>query len=93
MRRNSLSGLCVLMLMLFPIGLLAADYVVEADKLFEQGGLTNYKQAIELYKKEIAGNPGSYEAFWKCARAFREYGDAAKLQKSRWLEGHLRPVR
>jgi tetratricopeptide (TPR) repeat protein len=67
--------------MLFPIGLVAADYVAEADKLFDQGGLENYKQAIELYQKAIAANPGSYEANWKCARAHREYGEAAKSQK------------
>jgi tetratricopeptide (TPR) repeat protein len=67
--------------MLFPIGSMAADYVAEADNLFEQGGLANYKQAIELYQKAIAENPGSYEANWKCARAHREYGDAAKSEK------------
>jgi tetratricopeptide (TPR) repeat protein len=60
---------------------MAADYVAEADKLFEQGGLANYKQAIELYQKAIAEKPDSYEAHWKCARAYREYGDDAKSQK------------
>ena len=81
MKRNSFSGLSVFLLMLSPIGLLSAGYVAEADKLFEQGGLANYKQAIELYQKAIAENPASYEANWKCARAHREYGDAAKTEK------------
>ena len=81
MKRRLSSGLCIFLVMLFPISLMAADYVAEADKLFEQGGLANYKQAIELYQKAIAENPGSYEANWKCARAHREYGDAAKTEK------------
>jgi hypothetical protein len=45
---------------------MAADNIAEADKLFRLGGLENYKQAIEN---------------WKCARAYREYGDEAKLKK------------
>jgi tetratricopeptide (TPR) repeat protein len=81
MKRRLCSGLWFFLVMLFPIGLVAADYVAEADKLFDQGGLENYKQAIELYQKAIAANPGSYEANWKCARAHREYGEAAKSQK------------
>ena len=81
MKRRLSSGLWIFLLVLCPIGLMAADYVAEADKLFEQGGLANYKQAIELYQKAIAANPGSYEANWKCARAHREYGDAVKSQK------------
>ena len=81
MIRRLSSGLYIFMLILFPISLMAADYVAEADKLFKQGGLVNYKQAIELYQKAIAENPDSYEAHWKCARAFRENGDTAKSQK------------
>jgi tetratricopeptide (TPR) repeat protein len=81
MKKMTMSGLCISLLILFPISLMAADYVAEADKLFEQGGLVNYKRAIELYQKAIAENPGSYDANWKCARAHREYGDAAKSEK------------
>jgi len=66
---------------IFPFSLLAADYVADADRLFDKGGLANYGQAIELYKKALADNPGSYEANWKCARAQREYGYTAKTEK------------
>ncbi len=59
----------------------AADYIAEADRLYTLGGLENYKQAIELYKKALAQNPENYEAAWKCARAHREYGDTAKTEK------------
>jgi tetratricopeptide (TPR) repeat protein len=81
MKRRLSSGLCVFLIMLFPISLIAADYVTQADKLFEQGGLENYKQAIELYKQALAENPRNYEANWKCARVHREYGDVAKTEK------------
>ena len=73
--------LCLSLLFLLPLCLLAADYVAEADRLFDQGGLTNYRQAIELYQKALAENPGNYEAAWKCARTHREYGNTAKTEK------------
>ncbi|MBT8366603.1 MAG: tetratricopeptide repeat protein [Deltaproteobacteria bacterium] len=73
--------LCLSLLFLFPLYLLAAGYVAEADRLFDQGGLANYRQAIELYKKALAENPNNYEANWKCARAHREYGETAKAEK------------
>ncbi len=60
MKIKSLSSLCLFLVILFPYDLMATDYQAEADKLFEQGGLENYKQALELYKKAIAANPGSY---------------------------------
>ena len=81
MKKATLGGLSLFLVILFPLCLMAADYVAQADKLFEQGGIANYKQAIELYQKAIAENSGSYEANWKCARAYREHGDAAKSQK------------
>jgi len=81
MKRTTLGCLCLFLVIIFPFGLLAADYVPEGDRLFDQGGLDNYKQAIELYQKALAENPNSYEANWKCARAHREYGYTAKTEK------------
>lgn len=81
MRRTLWSGLCIFMLMAFPFSLLAADYVAEADQLFDQGGLENYKKAIDLYQKALVENPSSYDTNWKCARAYREYGGEAKKHK------------
>lgn len=81
MKRLTISSLCILLIVFLPVGLTAADYVTEGDKFFDQGGLENYQQAIELYRKAVTENPSSYEANWKCARAYREYGDEAKKQK------------
>ena len=58
--------------------LMAQDYLKEADALYDQGGIENVKQAIDLYLKAVEANPDDYEANWKCARAHREYGNKAK---------------
>jgi tetratricopeptide (TPR) repeat protein len=81
MRKTTLGCLCLFLVIIFPFGLMAADYVVEAEKAYRRGGLEGYKQAIELLEKALAEKPDSYEANWKCARAYREYGDEAKAQK------------
>ena len=81
MKKTIFCCLCLSIMILFPFCLHAADYLAEADKLFDQGGLENYRQAIEFYQKALAENPDSYEANWKCARAHRAYGNAAKTQK------------
>jgi hypothetical protein len=80
MKRLTLSCLCILLIAIFATGAMAADAIAEADRLFDQGGLENYKQAIDLYINAVNANPKSYEATWKCARAHREYGDEAKKQ-------------
>jgi tetratricopeptide (TPR) repeat protein len=56
----------------------AVDYLAEADEMFDQGGLENYKKSIDLYLKAVEQQPDDYEANWKCARAYREYADKAK---------------
>jgi len=81
MKRILFCGFCIFLVTLFPISLMAADYVAEADSAYARGGLDGYQKAIELYEKALAENPDSYEANWKCARANREYGDEAKSQK------------
>jgi tetratricopeptide (TPR) repeat protein len=65
-------------LLVFPIYAAAVDYLPEADKVFDQGGLENYKKSIDLYVKAVEQAPDDYEANWKCARAYREYADTAK---------------
>ena len=68
----------VAIFMVFPIYASAVDYLAEADKIFDQGGVENYKKSIDLYIKAVEQQPDDYEANWKCARAYREYADKAK---------------
>jgi hypothetical protein len=63
-----------------PLGLMAEDYLSMADGLYEQGGIENYKRSIDVYLKVLKETPNDYEANWKCARAYREYGEAIKKQ-------------
>jgi hypothetical protein len=64
--------------LVFPCWAATIDYLAEADKIFDQGGLENYKSSIDLYAKAVEQQPDDYEAAWKYARAHREYADKAK---------------
>ena len=55
-----------------------AESIADADALYEQGGMVNFYNAIAMYERILGKNPGIFEANWKCARACREYGEAAK---------------
>ena len=77
-------GMCML---LVPGSLVAQNYLSEAEALYDQGGLTNVKQSIDLYLKAVEANPDDYEANWKCARAHREYGNKAKRKGLEGWEG------
>ncbi len=71
-------------LVLVPSGLMAEDFLSQADALYKQGGLENIKASIDLYLKAVEKSPNDFDANWKCARAHREYGDKAK---EKGLEG------
>ena len=64
----------------FSPGLMAEDYITDADVLFKKGGLENYREAISLYLNALKSNPDDYEANWKCARVYREYAEESKKQ-------------
>ena len=64
--------------LVFPMVGSAEDYLAEADKIFDQGGVENFKKSIDLYIQAVEQQPGDYEANWKAARAHREYADKAK---------------
>ncbi len=84
MKKYMMSTAIVTIFLIFPIWVAAVDYLAEADKIFDQGGLENYKKSIDLYVKAVEQQPDDYEAAWKCARAHREYADKAK---KKGLEG------
>ncbi|MBW2366201.1 MAG: hypothetical protein JRF25_14550, partial [Deltaproteobacteria bacterium] len=78
MKKTLFSGLCLLLLVVFPGTLMAANYLAQADAVYNKGGMDNYKKSIPLYVKAVEANPSSYDANWKCARANRNYADKAK---------------
>ena len=78
MRQTITAATIGALFLVFPFGGLAVDYLAEADKIYDQGGLDNYKKSIDLYVKAVEQQPDDYEAAWKCARAHREYADKAK---------------
>ena len=84
MKRLIPAALMAAFLLIFPMAAAAVDYLAEADKIFDQGGLENFKKSIDLYIKAVEQQPDDYEAAWKCARAHREYADKAK---KKGLEG------
>ena len=73
-------SLCSILIFIQPSDLPAEDYLPKADECYEQGGMEGYQQAIDLYLKILEITPNNYEANWKCARAYREYGNEAKKQ-------------
>lgn len=77
MKKIFLYVLIFLFLFSFHFVALAEDPLVEADALFEKGGITSIFESIPLYIKVVEADPDSYEANWKCARAHREYADHA----------------
>lgn len=66
---------------------LASASISEADGYFAKGGLKNYQKAIDLYLNVLKKSPESFEANWKCARAYREYGEISKKSNIKgWKE-------
>lgn len=68
------------MIIFFTIGQVVAfagvdENLQKADELFEEGGLNNFQQSIDIYKSIISEEPENFEAHWKLARALREYGE------------------
>ena len=78
MKRQIWRTSIVIIFLSFPLYVAAVDYLAEADRIFDQGGIANYKKSIDLYIKAVEQHPDDYEAAWKCARAHREYADEAK---------------
>jgi tetratricopeptide (TPR) repeat protein len=78
MKRNLCGWLLLLLSFIFPIELVAEDDVSVAGVLYHQGGMKNFKRAIEIYLQALAVTPDDYEINWRLSRTYREYGEAAK---------------
>ena len=75
--------LSVIFIIIFPLSLMGADYLQEADKIFNKGGLENYKKSIDIYIKAVEANPNSFDANWKLSRAYRYYAHIIRNQQDK----------
>jgi hypothetical protein len=64
-----------------PLEIQAQDYASEGDLLHSQGGLHNYKKAVELYHKALQSSKADYSLYWKFARLCHDYGEEAEDRK------------
>ena len=76
--KHRIGLVCLILLMLAVQPLLAADILEQGDALYAQGGPENYLKAIALYEQYLNDHTNDYTANWKCARAYRDYGNKAK---------------
>lgn len=81
MNRLLWRGLLVCLILAFPLNLMAADALTEAQALYDKGGLEDIKASIDQYLKAVAANPGDYTANWQTARSYRTYADKYKKKK------------
>ncbi len=77
MRKSVIVFLFLSCFVALPVALLAADYA-EIDALDDEVTIEKYQKSIELCQKALAANPTDFEANWRCARAYRWYGELSK---------------
>lgn len=76
--KHRIGLICLLLMVLAVQPLPAADILEQADALHAQSGAENYLKAIALYEQYLNDHADDYTATWKCARAYRDYGNKAK---------------
>lgn len=81
MKRFSVVGLVLcLVFLVMPSVSFSQDLIAEGDAFYALGGMDNYQKSMDVMRKAVAANPGSFEANWKLARAIRWYAEEAKRQ-------------
>lgn len=64
-----------------------SEILAQADVYFGQGGLDNIEKAMNLYQKAADFSPESYQANWKCAKAYYTYSETVRRKGGRdWKE-------
>jgi len=58
-----------------------AAMIEKANALLATKELDKLTQAISIYKEILKNDPDNFEATWRCAKAYREYGYKAKQKK------------
>lgn len=63
------------------------DPMVTIDALLDAKGLDNFKKAIAACESILKSDPNNFEAAWRCAKSYREYGEEAKKREvSGWKD-------
>jgi len=87
MKKSFILILVGILLMFLSLSSKGEELLIEADALFEKGGIENILASIPLYIKAAENDPQSYEANWKCARAHREYANQnLEMEIEGWKE-------
>lgn len=61
------------------------ELVEKGDELFENDGLEDYKEALDLYEKAAEAAPENFKANWKSSKACRYYAEKAmNTEASDW---------
>ena len=69
MRKRAASLFWLLVLFLtIPVIAISADYLAQAEAIYEEGNLESAIESLSLYRKAVEENPDSYEANWKMAQ-------------------------
>jgi hypothetical protein len=68
----------IVIALLCPIQLFAADDLSEADALFDAGGIQNLKESESICEKIASVDPNNFEANRKTAMTCREYAEQCK---------------
>lgn len=61
-----------------PMAVSANDIIIELDSLNDEATIANYQKSINICEKALKTDPDAFELNWRCARAYRWYGELAK---------------
>lgn len=78
LRRSLVVWLLLVLVLVGPGAAGAADLLAAADKVYDGGGMESFKASLPLYAAAVAAQPENFEAWWKSARAHRNYANEAK---------------
>ncbi|NOY68677.1 MAG: hypothetical protein GXP53_04190 [Deltaproteobacteria bacterium] len=59
------------------------DPMAVIDALLDAKGLDNFRKAIAACESILKSDPNNFEAAWRCAKSYREYGEEAKKREVR----------
>ena len=80
MRKQSL-WIFIGLLFCLPLPVFGTDIISELDALHDSMTLKNYEESIRLCQQALEKNSKDIHLLWRCARAYRWYGEVAKRRE------------